>query len=49
MKMIESLKEAINKSLKEIQENTRKQRKKTNKIVQDMKIEIETINKAQTE
>jgi len=49
MKMIENFKEKINKSRKEIQENTIKQGKEINKIVQDLKMEIETIKKTQTE
>ena len=47
--MIETFKEEINKSPKEIQENTIKQVKKINKTVQYLKIEIEVIKKKQTE
>ena len=69
MKIIESFKEDINNSLKEMQENTRKQIeslkeetnhslkkiqenkilkvKKLNKAVQDLKEEVETIEKTQ--
>ena len=43
MKMIEALKEEMNKFLKEIQENTSKEGKKMSKILQDQKMEIETI------
>ena len=43
MKMIEAFKGDINNSLKEIQENTIKQVKKMNKMVQYLKIEIEEI------
>ena len=45
LKMIETFKEEMNKSLKEIQENTIKQVKKINKIAQDLKVEIEAIKK----
>jgi hypothetical protein len=38
-----------NKYLKEIQENTLKQVKELNKMVQDLKMEIETIKKSQME
>ena len=47
--MIEAFKEEMNKSLKEIQENTIKQVKEMNKTVQDLKMEIEAIKKTQTE
>ena len=47
--MIEALKEEVNKSLKDIQENTVKQGKEINKTVQDLKMEIESIKKTQTE
>ena len=47
--MIEAFKEEMNKSLKEIQENTFKQVKDMNKTVQDLKIQIDAINKIQTE
>jgi len=49
MMMIKDLKKDINNSLKEIQENTTKQVKKLNKTIQDLKMEIETIKKPQTE
>ena len=47
--MIEAFKEEMNKSLKEIQENTIKQMKGINKTVKDLKLEINTIKKTQTE
>jgi hypothetical protein len=47
MKIIESFKEAINNSLKEIQENTGKQVKELNKGIQDLKVEVATIRKTQ--
>ena len=49
MKIIESFKEDINNSLKEIQENTVKQVKKLSKVIQDLKVEVETIKKTQME
>jgi hypothetical protein len=49
IKMIGAFKEEMNKSLKEIQENTIKQMKEMNKTVQDLKIEIEAIKKTLTE
>jgi DNA replication initiation complex subunit (GINS family) len=49
MKIIESFKEDINNSLKELQENTGKQEKKFNKVTQDLKMEVETIKKTQME
>jgi hypothetical protein len=49
MEMIEVFKEEMNESLKEIQGNKIKQVKERNKIVQELKIEIEAIRKAQTE
>ena len=45
IKMTEAFKEEMNKSLKEIQENTIKQVKEMNKTVQDLKMEIEAIKK----
>jgi hypothetical protein len=45
--MIEVLKEDMNKSLKEIYENTNKW-KEMNKIIQDLKLEIESIKKTRT-
>ena len=49
MKLIESFKEDINNSLKEIQENTDKQVKKLNTVIQDLKVKVETIKKTQME
>ena len=49
IKIIESFKEEINNSLKEIQENTGKQVKELNKAIQDLKVEVETIKKTQME
>jgi hypothetical protein len=45
MKIIESFEEDINNSLKEIQENTGKQVKALNKVIQDLKVKLETIKK----
>ena len=45
MNIIESFKENINNSLKEIQENTGKQVKELNKVIQDLEVEVETIKK----
>jgi hypothetical protein len=42
MNIIESFKEDINNSLKEIQENIGKQVKELNKMIQDLKVEVET-------
>lgn len=42
------LKEDMNKSLKEIYENTNKQKKEMNKTAKDLKVEIEQIRKIQT-
>jgi hypothetical protein len=44
-KQVETLKEEKNKSLKEIQKNTIKQVKELNKVVQNIKAEVETIKK----
>ena len=49
MKTIESFKEDINNFLKEIQVNTGKQAKELNKVIQDLKVEIETLKKTQME
>ena len=49
MKIIESFKEDINNSLKEIQENTGKQVKELNKVIQNLKVGVETIKKTQME
>jgi methyl-accepting chemotaxis protein len=49
MKIIESFKEDIDNSLKEIEENTGKKVKELNKVIQDLKVEVETIKKTQME
>jgi chromosome segregation ATPase len=49
MKIIESFKKDINNSLKEIQENTGKKVKELNTVIQDIKVEVETIKKTQME
>ena len=49
MKMIEAFKEELNKSVKEIQDNTIKQVKEMSKTVQDIKMEIEAVNETQIE
>jgi hypothetical protein len=46
-KQVEVLKEETQKSLKELQENTIKQVTELNKTTQDLKMEVETINKSQ--
>jgi hypothetical protein len=48
LKKIESYKEGINKSFKEIQENTIKQMEEVSKFVLDLKTEIELIKNTQT-
>jgi uncharacterized protein YukE len=48
-KLVEALKKKAQKSLKELQENTTKQVKELNKAIQDLKMEVETINKSQRE
>jgi uncharacterized protein YukE len=45
-KQLEVLKKETQKSFKELQENTIKQAKEMNKIIQDLKTEIETIKKS---
>ena len=47
--MVETFKEDTNNSLKEIQENTIKQVKEMNKMVQHLKTDIEAIKKTQME
>jgi hypothetical protein len=47
-KQVENLKEETQKYLKELQENTIKQVKKLNKTIQDLKMEIETIEQRKT-
>jgi F0F1-type ATP synthase membrane subunit b/b' len=52
MKIIESFKEEINNSLKEKKKKkiqTGKQLKELNKVIQELKVEVETIKKTQTE
>ena len=46
-KQVKGLKEETKTSFKELQENTSKQVKVLSKIVQDLKIEVETIKKNQ--
>jgi hypothetical protein len=46
---VEDLKEETQKSLKELQENTTKQVMGLNKIIQDLKREVDTIKKTQSE
>ena len=46
-KEVEALKDETQKFLKELQENTIKQAKERNKTIQDLKMEMETINKSQ--
>jgi len=48
-KQVETHKEETQKSLKELQENMTKQEKELNKTIQQLKVEIETIKKAQRE
>jgi chromosome segregation ATPase len=48
-KQVEDLKEEAQKSLKELQENTTKQVLGLNKIIQDLKREVDTIKKTQSE
>jgi hypothetical protein len=47
-KQLEALREETQKSLKELQENTIKKAKEMNKIIQGLKMEIETIKKSQS-
>jgi hypothetical protein len=47
--MMEGYKKEIKNSPKEIQENTSKQVKEFNKIIQDLKMEVETIKKSKRE
>jgi vacuolar-type H+-ATPase subunit E/Vma4 len=44
-KQLEAFKEETQKSLKELQENKIKQAKERNETIQDLKMELETINK----
>ena len=48
MKIVEAFKEEMNRSFKDIKENTTKQIKEMNKTVQDLKMKIEAIKKTQT-
>lgn len=48
-KQVEALKDKKQKSLKELQESTTKPVKELNKSIQDIKMELETIKKAQSE
>jgi len=48
-KQVEALKEETQKSLKQLQESTTKQEKELIKTIQEFKMEIETIKKAQRE
>ncbi|EAA20074.1 pORF1, partial [Plasmodium yoelii yoelii] len=48
-KQVEDLKEESQKSLKELQENTTKQVMELNKTIQDLKREVDTIKKTQSE
>ena len=48
-KQVEYLKDETQKSLKELQENTTKQVMGLNKTIQDLKMEVETIKKTQSE
>jgi methyl-accepting chemotaxis protein len=47
MNIIGSFEEDIINSLKEIQENTGKQVKELNEVIQDLKVEVKTIKKTQ--
>jgi gas vesicle protein len=48
-KQVEDLKEEAQKSLKELQENMTKQVMELNKTIQDLKREVDTIKKTQSE
>jgi esterase/lipase len=48
-KQVDDLKEEAQKSLKELQENTTKQVMELNKTIQDIKREVDTIKKTQSE
>jgi seryl-tRNA synthetase len=48
-KQVEDLKKEAQKSLKEFQENTTKQVMELNKTIQDLKTEVDTIKKTQSE
>jgi hypothetical protein len=49
MMMMEDYRKEINNSLKEIQKNTSNQVKESNKTIQDLKIEVETLKKLRRE
>lgn len=49
IKQVENLKDETNRSLKVIQENTIKPVNEISKIVNDLKLEIETVKKRKTE
>jgi hypothetical protein len=49
MMMMEDYKKGINNSLKELEENTSKEVKELTKIIQDLKMEVETLKKSQRE
>jgi formate-dependent nitrite reductase cytochrome c552 subunit len=48
-KQLEAFKEETQKCLRELQENTTKQVMELNKTIQDLKMEVETMKKTQTE
>jgi hypothetical protein len=48
-KQLEALKEEMQKSPRELQEKATKQVKELNKTIQNLKMEVETINKSQRE
>ena len=48
-KQVEDIKEEAQKSLKELQENATKQLMELNKTIQDLKREVDTIKKTQSE
>ena len=49
VKQVEDIKEESQKSLKELHENTTKQVMELNKTIQDLKREVDTIKKTQSE
>jgi chromosome segregation ATPase len=49
MIMMQEFKKDINNSFKELQEKTTKQVKESNKIIEDLKMEVDTIKKSQRE
>jgi hypothetical protein len=48
-KQVEDIKEETQKSLKELQENTTKRVMELNRTIQDIKMEVDTIKKTQSE